>query len=767
MRKVKSIIILLLIACISFTAVPFVYASTNISIFDKADALNELLILEGNGSGDYMLDEPVLRSQAAAFITRLLGKKNYVLLNSAILSITKFSDVTANQWYAPYVGYCAEQGIIAGVSENSYEPEENISEKAFLKLLITSLGYEYGVDFSWSNVLQKAYELGLVSDSSYLTKTQDNLDYLREDVISAIYNALTKVNKKTKITHLQNLINEKIITREQAVATGLASGDTTPVSIVQVQPLSQKSVFVLFDKKIKDIPVEDILIYETGDRSKKLDISIQARQLNAVVINTPDQVAYMGYTIEIKNVAVEGGVLTSDLSSAFEGYRAAEVKSDFFKISKIVPVGNNTVNVYFTHPVNKNSEYASYYEILSGTNIIAQGSVKALTAKFAVAPNNMVALTLTGSSFAEGQQYTLKISGELTSIYGVKLNEGQGDILKFTYKNTAETNNINASFNMTKASLLDYKTLQLEFNMEVHPTRALQIYNYYITDPNGNALPITKAIVGGNGAQSGKIVYLTINAGFIKTYNYKVMINEINDISKQYSIIEKEYTFSGAYPDITVLNIQSVYALDKNTVAVEFDRPMDQITATTKEYYTITGISQQNFSTIPVKVVFDPESNSNRVLLYLPADKEVLSNYTYKLTVLSIMKDSLGNPAGVNREATFSGNSTAGAKPYISDAVIISKDTIKVTTSKDIALNMSNILAANYSLEYTAADGAIVIKVPSIVGYIDSRTLVLKFDMLDFEKEYTLKFNSLTDYSELYTRTAADGQNFIKVRLGR
>lgn len=766
MKKLKSLFILLLIGCISITFVPTAYANTYISASEKAKALNTLTLLSGDGSGDYMLETPLLRSQAATFITRLLGKTNYVLQNSESLSVTKFPDVGSDAWYAPYVGYCSSQGIIAGDDKGNYLPNDNINERAFLKLLIMTLGYEYGTDFTWGNVYKKAYEIGLVDDNSYLTKTLDNNNYMREDVVNAIYNALTKVNKKTKVTLLQNLINEKIISREQVILTGLVTEGESIAAIAQTKALSQNSIFIMFDKKVGDIAAENIAIYETGDSSKKLTVSIQAKQPDTLVITTSNQTAYLDYTVEISNVTVAESVLSTTLSTRFEGFRAAELKSDFFKISKIEPVNKNTVNVYFTHPVNTNSEIASYYEILEGSNVLAQGSTKALTAKYAVTPNNLVVVSLLGTSFTEGQQYTLKVSGDLSSIYGVKLNEGQGDSLRFSISGLTNGSTPGASFSMTKISLLDYKTMQLEFNMEVHPTRAQQVYSYYITDPNGNPVAVSKAVLGGSGAQSGKIVYLSINGAFIKTNNYKIMINEVDDISRQYSVIEKEYTFSGAYPERTGLSILSVSALDKNTVTVYFDRPVDQTAAMTKEYYSIAGVSQLGFSTVPAKVMFDPDTNPNKVQLYLSADKELLSNNTYKLTVLSLMKDNLGNIAGINREATFYGNSASSAKPYISDAVIISKDTIKITTSRDISLSMPNILASNYSLEY-AEDGSIISKVPLIVGYINSTTLVLKFDTLDFNKEYTLKFNSLKDYSELYTRTAVDGQNSIKVRLGQ
>jgi hypothetical protein len=190
--------------------------------------------------------------------------------------------------------------------------------------------------------------------------------------------------------------------------------------------------------------------------------------------------------------------------------------------------------------------------------------------------------------------------------------------------------------------------------------------------------------VGGSGEQSGKLIYININGAFVKSNNYKIMINEINDISKQYSITEKEYTFNGSYPEKTNLKIQSAASLNKNTISVTFDRPLDPTLALTKELYTVTGISQQGFAAIPAKVMFDADDNSSKVNIYLPAGKELTSNNTYKVTVLSVMKDNLGNVAGTNMEYTFYGNGASDAKPVISDAVIISKDTIKITSNENI-----------------------------------------------------------------------------------
>lgn len=763
MKKVKLFITPLVIICLILTNITALAAGNAASITDMAATLNRLTILEGDGNGNYSLDKQLRRSEAAAFIIKLLGKESFVKANTETLQLTQFTDIPSSAWYAPYVGYCSGLGIISSNSTGKYRPDDSVSEKEFLKLTLVAIGYDYGTDFTWDTVFSKAYEIGLVTDASYLTKTQDNTTYLRSSVVRVLYNALTKVNKKLRVTMLQNLINENAVTKEEALASGIVSSDTSDITIDQIYNLDQGILLVKFSKPVNDLIDSDIKIYETADITKKLEFTIQSKQNDQILLRTANQSAYCPYTIEISNVIAAEGVFSNTLFGTFDGYKSAEIKSDFFKISKVVQAGKNSVNVYFTHPVNSNCENASYYEILSGNIVLASGSSKGLSAAYPGSPDNMVTITLADTDFQAGQQYTVKVSGALSSIYGVKLNEGASDSFRFNAEDTSGSTVTGSIFTLNKISLLDYRTVQLEFNMEVHPTRAQQVFSYYITDQYNNPVTISKAVVGGTG---NKYVYLSINGAFVTNYNYTLLINEINDASKRYSIEEKQYTFSGVHPASTVLNVTSVSALDKNTVAVYFDRSLDKTAAETKTNYYITGVTTLGYYATPDKAVYDPKTNANMVKLYLPADKALTSGSSYKLTVYGTMKDSLGNYSGVNRETTFFGSGISGAKPYITDAVIISTDTVKITTSMDIALNEANISATNYSLKYDN-NGVAASKTPLLVGYINKTTLVLKFDALDFSKSYTLSFNSLTDYSEIYTRTAEDGQNSITVRLGQ
>lgn len=762
-RGFKLVSFVLVIVLMSSLILP-AYAEEELSVYEKADILNELSLLSGDGSGNYMLDKTLLRSEAATFITRLIGKSKYVQDNKDLLSVTKYPDVPADQWYAPYVGYCSNVGIIAGNDQGFYEPNEEISERAFLKLVIVALGYEYGKDFAWNTVFKVAYELGLVNDAGYLTKTQDNENYPRREVVNVMYNALTKVNKTTNITLLQNLVNENLITVEQAMKVTGQTESTSQELFKQIIVSNKNCIIVYLNQNIKALKSENVNIYETQNVSKKLEITNIVQQDKILVIYTSDQERYINYTLELNNVYAENSVLSTNINTSFDGYSESELKSDLFRISKIEQVSNNAVNIYFTHPINLNSEDASYYEISQGDVIIAQGRLKEITAKYSSSNSNMVTLYLSGKAFVKDAQYFIKISGKLTSAYGVKLNDEAGDSIKFTAKNIeTTTTNINSgsAFNLAQISLPDYKTLQLEFNMELHPTRAQQIYSYYITDQYNNPIAVNKAVLTGN----GKGVQLAINGTFVPNTKYKLIINELNDVSKQYSIVEKEYEFVGNYSQRSILNIKSVTAIDKNCIEVCFDRQMDKTTAEMKDYYLINGVSDTSFAAVPVKAI-QSSSDPSKVTLYLLAGKDMASNKTYKLTVLGSIKDSLGYVAGVNREATFYGSSSSGAKPYITDAVIISRDTIKISLSSNISFSLNNLKPSNYYINYVK-DGLAVSKVPVFVNYYDGKTLILKFDELDYNIEYTIGFNSLTDASDMYTRNISDGQTTAKVRMGK
>jgi hypothetical protein len=84
----------------------------------------------------------------------------------------------------------------------------------------------------------------------------------------------------------------------------------------------------------------------------------------------------------------------------------------------------------------------------------------------------------------------------------------------------------------------------------------------------------------------------------------------------------------------------------------------------------------------------------------------------------------------------------------------------------EISFSQTNLSTANYVLEY-AENNENNKLVPVGVTYIDANTLILRFDELNPQTVYKLRFNKISDYSELYTSTISDSDKAIEVRWGK
>lgn len=754
MRLLRFVAAILLI--FSLITLP-VCAEPNIQ--GKAIALNQLKLLKGDGN-DFNLDGQLRRSEASTFIIRLLGKESHVLENKANYIDTVFPDVKPTDWHAAYVGYCVEQGILTGYTDGKFGPNDYISEKSFLKMILCSLGYIYGVDFNWSNVYPTAFEAGIIKDSAYISKTSDNTLYKRELVVDALYNSLNSVNKVNGKKQIVNLISEGVFTKEQAIAAGVMA-DNTPTSIVLITAVDKNKLSVRFNENIKLMKTDSIYLYETMDLSKRLDVSIESLTNGELVLKTSDQVPEKGYTIEFMNLEDTEGNITSNLVGTFKGYRNPELKSDFFKISKIECISKNMLVLYFTQPINVNSEIATNYEIYQNDVLFEKGSAQTMNVKLLGTSDNSVVITLRNKTFIDGAEYVLKVSGNLSSAFGVKLNDLSGDSIRFTGKATE-----NVEFKLINIAAINNKTLQLDFSMEVNPTIAQQIFSYYVTDESGNPIAINKAVVNNNENGQGRSVLLTLSTIFDKTKTYNIMINNLNDVTRQFYITEVSYKFTGYYPDKSDLKIINVTPIDAGTLAVYFDRPLDKESAMIPSHFNIIGITHSGYLSVPIITYYDIDVNPYLIKLFLPSDKQLEGARTYKLRAIPTLIDSTGNSPSQLLEYGFNGNSSTTAKPVMSEAVIISPDAIKVTFNKEIAMDVPNLLNTNYTLENDEA-GTKIKRIPTSVTFYNPTTIILRFDSLEYDVKYTLSFDALKDYSGINTRIKADGSNSIDVRLGK
>ena len=146
--------------------------------------LNGLKIITGYETGDkqyeFRPEKPISRQEATALVYRLhSGDADNVKNNlySTADNIAKFKDVNPNgaqQWSAGYIGYCANQEIIKGVSANRFNPTGNVTGYQMLAMVLRAIGYGQNGEYEGSGwqtrVATTATKLGMlknIDDTNY------------------------------------------------------------------------------------------------------------------------------------------------------------------------------------------------------------------------------------------------------------------------------------------------------------------------------------------------------------------------------------------------------------------------------------------------------------------------------------------------------------------------------------------------------------------------------------------------------------------------
>lgn len=142
--------------------------------------LDRLGVLKGTEKG-FELEREVTRAEALTFISRTLAMEEENAKQSP------FTDVKGH-WAEKTVDLFYEKDFVDGVSETLYAPDRTVTGQEFIKILLSSMGYE---NITLENALEKGKETGVISNNFTKSIVKQNFTLLRSDVLRIIHSAFT------------------------------------------------------------------------------------------------------------------------------------------------------------------------------------------------------------------------------------------------------------------------------------------------------------------------------------------------------------------------------------------------------------------------------------------------------------------------------------------------------------------------------------------------------------------------------------------------
>ena len=114
-------------------------------------------IINGETATLFVPDGNVTRAEFAKMAVMLFGL-------TAHSEDSQFADVTAGDWYAPYVAAAAEAGIVNGTSETTFSPNDNITREQIAAIIGRQMRWTSGNAAAYSDAASiEAYALPYVN----------------------------------------------------------------------------------------------------------------------------------------------------------------------------------------------------------------------------------------------------------------------------------------------------------------------------------------------------------------------------------------------------------------------------------------------------------------------------------------------------------------------------------------------------------------------------------------------------------------------------
>jgi len=162
---------------------PFIDVSSNYKYYDAVLALKAAGLINGYSNGTFKPNNTITRAEVCTMIVNILENPHIISIKG-----NTFKDVS-NHWAYDSVAKAKNMGLINGVNENEFAPDENITDEQIVKILVNLLGYGKNAPYLGGypeGYLNIAEDLGLLKGINVRIGNQTD----RGTVTKMLYNAL-------------------------------------------------------------------------------------------------------------------------------------------------------------------------------------------------------------------------------------------------------------------------------------------------------------------------------------------------------------------------------------------------------------------------------------------------------------------------------------------------------------------------------------------------------------------------------------------------
>jgi len=198
---------------------------------EAVSAMVEAGVVGGFPDGTFQPKGTLTRAQAAKIITVLLEGDKAETVTAASAG---FADVPAGNWAEKYVNYCAEKKIVAGVGNNKFNPNGELTGAAWAKMLLVAYGHDAAelTGEKWFSNTQKAIREKGMNKNAFTSDSPTNREkacqlaynfYHNTKVQEFETNVLAPAGYKETTISLAGGKNVKLLGRAEATDNGVVT----------------------------------------------------------------------------------------------------------------------------------------------------------------------------------------------------------------------------------------------------------------------------------------------------------------------------------------------------------------------------------------------------------------------------------------------------------------------------------------------------------------------------------------------------------------